>query len=366
MSRTRFLAWYFAAWVPVAVVYSLLIHLSNNRRDLEGALVGGAQSILYAAVLGLLAWRAAERLAERQRPAAALLGAHLGLGVLYSSVWTALVLVSILAFAPPDVYASFVRYALGWELLTGFFLYGIVAGVAHGVTVNGRLRRERDAASRAEALRARAELHAVRAQIHPHFLFNTLHSIAALVRSDPDAAERALERLATLLRRLMDETRGSADRVPLGEEWAIVREQLALEQLRFGDRLGVAAELEPDALDCLVPVLTLQPLVENAIKHAVAPRSAPTTVHIGARIEGELLVVEVRDDGRGADPRAAMSAPGLGLRAVKQRLLAAYGDRGGLHVESSPGAGFRAVMSLPAVSAPAALPAGRAVAAATP
>src|SRR6185295_6075001 len=114
---------------------------------------------------------------------------------------------------------AFLEYALGWELLTGLLIYGMVAGIAQAVAVGARLRRERDAASRAEALRARAELSALRAQMNPHFLFNTLHSISALVRTDPRAVEDALERLALLLRRLLDVNRAGADQIVLAEEW---------------------------------------------------------------------------------------------------------------------------------------------------
>lgn len=350
-SRTKFLFLYFAAWLPPAVLYAFLIYLQSNDRSVEGAIFGGLQSMLSAALLGLGVWSIARRMAERPRPVATLIAVHLGLAIVYTTVWTGLIVLTIALFAPPQVLRMFMQYALGWELLTGVLIYGLVAGISHAVATSKRLRREREAAARAETLRARAELSALRAQMNPHFLFNTLHSVAALVRADPVAAEQALERLATLLRRVLDVNRAGVDQIALGEEWDVVRDQLELEKLRYGDRLRVVTDIESDALECAVPLFALQPLVENAVRHGVAARTEPCTVAIGARIAGETLEIEVKDDGPGADRRATLSAVGLGLRSVRSRLLAMYGDRGGFHVETAPGEGFLVRLTLPAVVA---------------
>jgi len=351
-SRARFLGLYFAAWVPVAVLYSFLIYAQSRDRSLSGAIIGGGESVLFAALLGLGVWAITRRLAERPRPLSALIGVHILLGIAYSALWSGLIVLSIALFAPPAILTAFLEYALGWELLTGLLIYGMVAGIAQAVAVGARLRRERDAASRAEALRARAELSALRAQMNPHFLFNTLHSISALVRTDPRAVEDALERLALLLRRLLDVNRAGADQIVLAEEWEIVRDQLELEKLRFGDRLRVVTDLESDALECRIPIFTLQPLVENAVRHGVAAQTKPCTVRVSARVVGDVLEIDVHDDGAGADPKAVQSAKGLGLHAIRQRLLALYGDRAGVHVETSPGRGFLVRVTLPAVTAP--------------
>jgi sensor histidine kinase YesM len=352
-ARSRFLLTYFVAWAPFAALYSLLIYLSSEIdpdrvRSAYGAVSGGVVSIVIASLLGLVVWRVSRRLAERQSAASTAVVAHVLLAIAYSITWTVFIALSIALFAPPQVIAMFLQKAAGWNALTGLFLYGMVAGIAHAVTVGARLRRERDAASKAEALRTRAELSALRAQMNPHFLFNTLHSISALVRTDPGAVEDALERLALLLRRLLDVNRAGADQLALGEEWEIVREQLELEKLRFGNRLRVVTEIETDALECQIPIFTLQPLVENAVRHGVAAQTKPCTVTISAHVRRETLEIDVRDDGPGTDIKAAMNAPGLGLRAIRQRLLAQYGDRAGVHVETAPGKGFLVRVTLPA------------------
>ena len=355
----RFFAAYFAAWIPPAALYAFMIYQqSADRSRLANALWGGAESMAVAALLGLLVWTATRRLAEHARPFVTLVSAHVGLAIGYTTLWNAWVVISIYLFAPRAVFEQYVTFGLGWNILTGLLLYGMVAGIAHALTVSRRLRREREATARAEALRAQAELNALRAQMNPHFLFNTLHSIAALARTDPGAVENALERLAGLLRRLLDGRRLAADQVPLGDEWEIVRDQLELENLRFGDRLRVVWDMDPDALECLIPIFTLQPLVENAVKHGVAGRTEPCTIHISAHVTGhtatqsETLCIEVRDDGPGADKRAALAASGLGLRSLRQRMIAVHGDRAGVHIETTPGRGFMARLTMPVVAAP--------------
>jgi sensor histidine kinase YesM len=349
MARFRFAILYVATWIPAAAIYSVLIYFQTPDRDVYGAIWGGTQSVATAAILGLGVWAATRRLAERQRPVRTLVLAHISLSLAYTVLWTGVITLSIAVFAPAFVLQEYIRYGVGWQFLTGIFVYGMVAGIAHALTVTRRLRREREAAAKAEALRARAELSALRAQMNPHFLFNTLHSIAALVRTDPRAVEDALERLAHLLRRLLDANRAGVDQIALQDEWEIVRDQLELEKLRFGDRLNVATDFESDALECQIPTFTLQPLVENAVRHGVAARTQGCTLNITARIRNETLEMEVQDDGPGADLRTATNAAGLGLRAVRQRLLAQYGDRAGVHIETAPGRGFLVRVTLPAI-----------------
>ena len=348
MSRLRFALWYSLAWLPVAALYAVMIYVSSTPRSIAGAAVGGLQSVVIAALLGLPVWAITRVLAERPRRFTTLAVVHMALSLVYGLAWSGLIWLSIALAAPAGVVQEYVRTALGWQVLTGIFVYGMLAGVAHAITVGRRLRAEREAVTRADALRARAELSALRSQMNPHFLFNTLHSISAVVHTDPHAAEQALERLATLLRRLLDTKRLGADHVALGDEWEIVRDQLALEQLRFGDRLRVETKVEADALDCAIPVFTLQPLVENAIKHGVSAQTRSCTVKIGARVQGDTLEIEVADDGPGAEAKTAVNAKGLGIRAVRERLLARYGDRSGMRVETAPGQGFRVRVTLPA------------------
>jgi LytS/YehU family sensor histidine kinase len=201
-------------------------------------------------------------------------------------------------------------------------------------------------------LRIDAELRALRAQLNPHFLFNTLHSITALVRLDPSDGERALEQFATLLRYVLDVNRNRGEEVPLEEELGFVRTYLALEQLRLGHRLKLVEDIDSDTLECLVLGFSLQPLVENAIRYGIAPRAGEGTLRISADIVGEQLVLEVADDGAGADAAMVAKASGVGLSAVRQRLETRWGSDARMEIVTAPRNGFLVRLTVPAVTTP--------------
>jgi two-component system sensor histidine kinase AlgZ len=189
-----------------------------------------------------------------------------------------------------------------------------------------------------------AELRALRAQIDPHFLFNSLQSISALTTADPAAARRMCLLLADFLRDTL--ALGARPRIPLGSELSLARRYLAIEQVRFGDRLRVEIAVAPDAEACGVPPLLLQPLVENAVTHGIAHLLEGGTVRVRAERRAASLVIDVenpsdpdRPDGRGT---------GLGLRNVRQRLHSVYADDGMLQTEETGGR-FIARLQLPLV-----------------
>jgi len=205
--------------------------------------------------------------------------------------------------------------------------------------------------ARAEALRAEAELAALRAKLNPHFLFNTLHGVLALVRTDPARAEVALERFGDLLRTCLRVHRESEEEATVEEEWRFTEDYLALERLRLGDRLRVETSIDPAALRRRVPRFTLQPLVENAIRHAVARRPGGGTIRISVDAGESDTRLTVHDDGPGAAPDAVDGAGGVGLRVLRQRLRTLHGEAGALRITTAPGAGFAVGVRVPAASA---------------
>jgi LytS/YehU family sensor histidine kinase len=178
--------------------------------------------------------------------------------------------------------------------------------------------------------------------LHPHFLFNALHTVVQLIPLDPGKAAGAAEELAALLRAATEDRR---DLIPFAEEWRMVQRYLALESLRLGERLVLRHEIAPEAAACLVPSFALQTLVENAVRHGAAPRVEPTQVWIEARLERETLRITVRDDGAGADP--GLPTRGTGLARLRERLSWLYGERARLGLEGKPGAGYAATLVLP-------------------
>jgi len=350
-SWARFRGWalYALGWIPLALVYSALIAQSRGLR-FTSALRYGVQYVVPAALLSAGVWWLSGQRAGRRRNLALTLGEHALLALAYAALWHGFI-VSMIALNTGFVLALRIsRSFAGWQLFSGVLLYVYSAGIAQTLRMGRRLREQEAIAARAESLRMRAELESLRGRLNPHFLFNTLHTLTALVRRDPATAERALEQFGEMLRYVLDVKRAAREDVTLAEELDFVRNYLALEQLRFGDRLRVAESVDPDTLDCVVPSLTLQPLVENAIKYGVAPRSRGATIEIASRLEGQELVAEILDDGPGAAAESR-SGGGVGLRAVRQRLETRYPGQGQLTVATAPDRGFRVLVRIPAHTA---------------
>lgn len=200
-----------------------------------------------------------------------------------------------------------------------------------------------------------ARFDALQRQINPHFLFNTLNSIASLVRFRPEMAREMIVRLANILRTLLREHEAS---VALRDEMSFNDDYLGIEVVRFGsDKLRVVKEIDPATLDFQVPSMVLQPLIENSIKHGLEPRIHGGTVTIRSRIQRAKLIIEVEDDGIGmmtgqvSSGGVTRKGAGIGMKNVRERLEVLYGDAASLEVISRPGRGTRVKIELPAVPA---------------
>ena len=203
--------------------------------------------------------------------------------------------------------------AVAW-LLEGFWIYTMVAGFSYATQTRRR-------AAEAETHLALARLDALRSRLQPHFLFNALHTVGALVRHDPAEAEGAVEKLGDMLRYTLRD--GESDVVPFAEEWEFTRRYLEFEQLRYGDRLRVRSEIDSRALVCSAPSFALQTLVENSVHHCISRRAEGGEVAISAITNGDRLKISVRDDG--GNGIASEAGAGYGLNALRERLEAMYG-----------------------------------------
>jgi LytS/YehU family sensor histidine kinase len=207
--------------------------------------------------------------------------------------------------------------------------------------------RARDvSAAQLETRLVEAQLQALQRQLHPHFLFNTLHAISALVHRDADKADEMIERLSDLLRLALD--RVSVAEVPLEDEIEYVRAYLDIEAVHFGDRLAVRWRIDPRARDRLVPNLMLQPLVENAVRHGLEPLRLGGTLDIAASLDGDRLLVRIADNGCG--PKAELRE-GVGLGNTRARLARLYGPGGSLEVRPRSGGGTEVTIRMPARTA---------------
>jgi LytS/YehU family sensor histidine kinase len=233
-----------------------------------------------------------------------------------------------------------------FRVLTDLLIYGTLTGLSYAWHNAAASREQAARAARAEALRARAELEALRSQLNPHFILNTFHALVGLVRREPAVAEEALERLGDLLRYSLRIQHEGLDEVTLRDEWSFVQAYLDLERLRLGDRLRVRFDAAEGTLDRLVPSFALQTLVENAIRHAIAPRAEGGRLAISARrVQGRLQIL-VEDEGPGASPGPPGESHGVGLRLLRERLAALYEDQASLSLYAAAG-GVRAVLEVP-------------------
>jgi two-component system LytT family sensor kinase len=251
---------------------------------------------------------------------------------------------------PPHIAIALGPLAAGRRLLSDDVrLFEAIARLAARRIDSLRVAQERLARNLREQqmqrLATEAELRALRAQLNPHFLFNALTTIGYLIQNAPPRALETLLRLTSLLRGVL--RRSSAEFTTLGEELDLVTSYLDIERARYEERLHVAIDVSPGARQSMIPTLLLQPLVENAVKHGIAPLRAGGAVRIAACEREGLLHIVIEDSGVGFDPAFARTGSGVGLRSVAERLRAHYADAASLHIHSATGEGASIEIDLP-------------------
>ena len=246
--------------------------------------------------------------------------------------------------------AALARAGLMWAIIRlhiGLLIYAGILGITHAVLSLRRARHRELHLARVEGQLARAQLQALNAQIRPHFLFNTLHTIGQLWRSNhSDDADAVLDSLGALFHKVQTST--SRAEIPLAEELAMVREYLAIERARFPDRLRARVLADDDTLDCQVPPLILQPIVENAVRHGISAVSTAGQLDVVAERDNGTLRLTVRDDGPGPGATTTRAGAGVGLRNTRERLAQLYGERGRLTIRRGEVTGTVVVIEVPA------------------
>lgn len=350
MTGWRFWPVYLLGWSPLFAVYAFAV--SSGGASPRVALVSALYDIAPAVALGVAVIRVAQRwTAETEKVGFRFLLRHLGAAVAFSILCTVGTLAMFLAHRLMAMGSIGIDRSqvvvLAWLLFINGAVYVALAAGASVIGLQARLQEEQARASRAEALRSRAELEALRSRLDPHFLFNTLHSLLILVRHDQAAAEDALERFGDLLRYPLRLHREKLDEVTLDEEWTFCLDYLSLESLRLGERIRIDAELDEEARECRIPAFSLQPLLENAVRHGISPRRDGGGVRLWAKTDDGRLELGVADDGPGTDARSIEESGGQGLRLVRHRLAVLYGPAARLVTRSPSEGGFEALLSLP-------------------
>lgn len=322
-------------WVPAGMVitwfetWRLATYAPESPLDpREARILGAMRGIVWAAVTPIiiecaLRWpvRAPRRLRNLARLGVATIVLALSREVLGSGA------VAIAGAAPFDMKLIWVAWAL--RLDVNILIIASIIAATNMVALQRETAAREKRELQLKAAVAESELRQLRADLQPHFLFNAIHGISALLHIDSARADRMLMRLSSLLQRTL-ETREESS-IPLRDELDLARDYLELSRMRFGERLGFSIEASPAVLHHRVPPLLLQPLVENAVKHGPIAAGAPDLIRISARAEGDDLILEVTDGGAGFVADAGESGQGLGLSSTIARLQLLYGDRA--HVE---------------------------------
>jgi two-component system LytT family sensor kinase len=347
------------AWIVSLVVWTGIAALTATVRYayyFEGHHIGWRQSLVYSLAEALLwalltppllAFGTAFRLDREMWPRLPL---HLAV----------VIVLPVLFWFPANGLTRGLEHAFGhpawaWELtrhefiasyLLGLLISVQLLGLSQGLVFYEESRARALRESRLQADLARAQLQLLRAQLEPHFLFNTLHAIATLMHGNPAAAERMLLLLSDLLRRALRER--DEHEVPLREELEFLDRYIEIEQVRFRERLRVERQIQPDSLEAMVPPLLLHPLVENAIRHGLARRIEGGRLGIRARREEHRLELSIWDDGPGlAAPGDAAAGSGIGLTTTRARLEQLYGGGHRFELRNRPAGGVEVALSLP-------------------
>jgi two-component system, LytTR family, sensor kinase len=340
--------WSFLFWTAVGVFFAAQLHFAGLawRVALEWSLPRWYTWGLVTPVIFRVDRRLIESLA---------LGWRIALHIPLALCWTLFAIALRLVVRPlrgaalPDNVTTFFLERLGPDVT----IYALIACVSLVTAYTGRLKaREREAQDRASTLERRlaeAQLHNLRAQLQPHFLFNALNTISAFTESDPPMARRLTGQLGDLLRASLAHT--SRPIVPLAEELTFLDDYLAIERARFEDRIVVNVSADEGAMDVGVPSFLLQPLVENALRHGVGPRQSGGRIEVSATREGSMVVMRVRDNGLGLRPGWGLDThAGIGLSNLQSRLSQLYGRDDLLQMAAADSGGVDVTVSIPVPS----------------
>jgi two-component system sensor histidine kinase AlgZ len=336
---------YLAAWIPLAAWLAGAFHQSAGYRWPEAAVLAVPLALVYAFIC-LAAWYPCRAAAPRTVSLARVIVTQAVAAGLSAMLWLFLAntwVVFLDQFPATAGIADRFPRAVPVMLAGGGLLYALAASLHYLLMALEETRRAERQALELQVLAREAELRALRAQIDPHFLFNSLNSISALVGNDPTSAREMCVKLAEFLRESLRVA--SAASIPLAEEIALAERYLAVEQARFGARLRTEWAIAPEVGSCEVPPLLLQPLVENAVRHGIAGSLEGGCVRVAARRAGELVRVEVENPAEGGS--TSRPGSGLGLANVRSRLTATFGPDAALEVRQGSGV-FRVEMAFPA------------------
>jgi two-component system, LytTR family, sensor kinase len=318
---------YSLVWLMVSVTQGVL-YLYILHFPLEIVIADSLISSLLFGFLGLLAWYPTRYIPfQKQSPLYSIL-AHVVAGIIVLGVWV-LLTVALLntIFANQEDYISYLNQSIAWRAMMGGLIYLVLVLIYYLVSNSQKLQERLQQEERLRGMIRDAELNMLKSQINPHFLFNSLNSIASLTMTNPDEAREMIIRLSDFLRYSLKHREN--EYVPLSEELGRMKDYLAIEKVRFGEKLLYEFKISGDCESFLVPTMIFQPLFENAIRHSVYESVDPVTIIFSCLLEPGYMKAVITND---YDPGVpSMKGTGVGLQNVRQRIALAYKEKGTVH-----------------------------------
>jgi two-component system LytT family sensor kinase len=353
LQTKRWVRWalFVVLWTGIGFAFASQFYLGNSKRGIPvswGQALNSSLGDWYVfAVLSVPAMWLARRFRFELHNWRRMVLAHAFLSIIFSYIY---ILIRAAVGQAQSIFAQNpVSYSDALWLVTKTFPYNIwvywmIIAVAHAFDYYRKFHERELRTQELETRLAKAKLQALQMQLNPHFLFNTLHTISALMHKDVDAADRMVMKLSDLLRLALDNT--DAHEVPLRQELVFLERYLEIEKTRFRERLTVEMEIDPNTLDAQVPNLVLQPLVENAIRHGIERHARPGKIVLRARQKNGEIELQVEDNGAGF-PKNGKWKEGIGLSNTRSRLQQLYGESQQFQLENVPAGGLLARIVIP-------------------
>jgi sensor histidine kinase YesM len=343
-SQNRSLILYSLIWLALMIVYILMLSIRQELVPVVAVTDGALSSILFA-LLGLLIWYPTRYIPfQKHNPFYSIL-AHAVAGCLVLIVWL-LVTVGVLSlvFSERSAYTAYLFDGLYWRAFIGVMIYLVMVLVYYLISYNRSLREQAQAEERLKILVKESELNMLKSQINPHFLFNSLNSIASLTMSTPELARDMIIRLSDFLRYSLKHNENKF--VTLDEEIGRMEDYLSIEKIRFGEKLRYHFEVNNACREAMLPPMILQPLLENAIKHGVYESIEPVDIEFSCQERDTYLVIELSNDFDPELPRR--KGTGIGLQNVSQRIDLAFDGKGSINWKEEDGR-FSVVLMIPKI-----------------
>jgi len=347
-NKIKIIFWAFLLWTAWVLFYALVMYLQIGEIPFYIALIASSSYNYIFASLSIIIWQICKRIPFDNFSKIIFISIHFFLAIFFTLIWLFLSYgFWYLSEGERMLEQVDIRGIIGWQFLFGMVQYFLVAGIFYTVIYYRDLKKKEIEEAELKVLARDAELKALKLQMNPHFLFNSLNSINALVTKEPSLARKMISQLSELLRMSLE----SHDKllIPLRQELDLVHTYLSIEQMRFGDKMAFNEEIAPNLMTKPFPAMLLQPLLENAVKHGIASSRSGGTISLTIKQSGERLVGTVINEisEKALEKKSTKNGNGISFQNIRQRLDRMYGKNYGWQVDNTQQSKFMVTFEIP-------------------